>query len=160
MGFLRFQSSSSLNTMSSPLPMYILNVWMIVNIYLRSNRLFAHIFSWVKQVGQFEVTMHMLPFNFFFNSTTYHQLKLLKQMNESILYGAKCLSMKSKWIYLKQLLAYLCLFPSYSMLIKYNIPRKQHNEPNKQTCVKLFMDLQKDSLFVIYLINDHLIFIS
>ena len=74
-------------------------------------------------------------------------------MNESILYGAKCLSMKSKWIYLKQLLAYLRLFPSCSMLVKYKTPRKQHNELNKQTCVKLFMDLQKDFLFVVYLIT-------
>jgi hypothetical protein len=41
-------------------------------------------------------------------------------MHESTLYGAKCLSMKNKWIYLKQLLAYLRFFPSSSMLVKHN----------------------------------------
>jgi hypothetical protein len=54
--------------MCSPLPMYALIMWMIVDIYLRSNWHDPHILSWV---GQFEVTMHMLPFKYFFNSTTY-----------------------------------------------------------------------------------------
>ena len=76
-------------------------------------------------------------------------------MNDSILYGAKCLSMNGKRIYLKQFLAYLHLFPSSSGLVKHNTPRKQYNEPSKQTYFLSFMDLQKDFLFVVYLINDY-----
>jgi hypothetical protein len=77
--------------------MYTLDVWITVNISLRSNWLPTHILSWVSQIDiLFIVTMHMLPFRCFFSSTTYYFLKQLKQMHESILYGAKCLSMKSK----------------------------------------------------------------
>ena len=86
----------------------------------------------------------MLLFKCFFNSITFYQMNLLKQMNDSILYDVKCFCMKSKWIYLKQFLTYLHLFPSSSMLVKHNIPRKQYNEPSKQTYFKSFMDLQKD----------------
>ena len=78
-------------------------------------------------------------------------------MNDSILYGAKCLNMKSKWIYLKEFLVYLHLFLSGSMLIKHNTLRKQYNKPSKQTYFKSFMDLQKDFLFVVYLNSDYFI---
>jgi hypothetical protein len=62
--------------MCSPLPMYALNVCMIVDIYLRSNWHYPYILSWV---DQFEVTMHMLPFKYFFNSTTYNSAYYLNK---------------------------------------------------------------------------------